>query len=148
MTNRMSSGASRLYRERFDLGITDWRVLAYLGVEPKGTNAAICQLIGLDKAAVSRSVAVLEEKKLIRSTPVSGRTVELAITPKGRRVYEQILVLALAREEALLSGFTAEERQLVIRFLHRFLDNIPLMNAIGQDGANPSKPPGKNASGR
>jgi len=130
VSNKMSSGASRVYRQRFDLGVTDWRVLAYLGVEPTGTNAAICQLIGLDKAAVSRSVAILEKGGLVRSRPVAGRTVELSITAKGRRLYDRVLRLALAREEAMLTGFDVAERELLIQFLHRLLVNVTAMNAV------------------
>ncbi|PZW37585.1 DNA-binding MarR family transcriptional regulator [Humitalea rosea] len=130
VSNKMSSGASRVYRERFDLGVTDWRVLAYLGVEPTGTNAAICQLIGLDKAAVSRSVAILKKGGLVRSRPVAGRTVELTITAKGCRVYDRVLRLALTREETMLTGFDAAERELLIQFLHRVLVNVTAMNAV------------------
>lgn len=136
ITNKMTSGSSRLYRDQFDIGITDWRVLAFLAVQPNCTHGQICNVVGLDKAAVSRSVTQLESRGMLRTKQVTGRSVELNITASGRRLYERILVPAVLREEALLHGFSAAERELLIQFLHRLLDNIPAMNAVWSDRDN------------
>lgn len=56
VSNKLAASASQLYRRLFDLGVTDWRVLAYIELYPWSTGAQVCELIGLDKAAVSRSL--------------------------------------------------------------------------------------------
>ncbi len=124
LSNKLSSGASKAYRQRFGLGVTDWRVLAYLGVHASGTAAQICQLSGLDKAAVSRSLSLLEARGLIGARRSGGRNNGLTLSPAGRRQYRAMLPLALAREAALLDGMTVAERELLIRLFHRMLGNL------------------------
>jgi DNA-binding MarR family transcriptional regulator len=125
--NKLSNDASKAYRKWFGLRVTDWRVLAYLGVYETGTAAKICNLIGLDKAATSRSIAVLKKKRMLTTAQLKGRNIQLQITKHGRDKYEAILDLALRREEALLSGFSPSERDLLIELLHRLLSNLDLV---------------------
>src|ERR1700753_220947 len=56
LANKMSSSASTVYRHRFGIGITDWRIMALLAVAPGIPAGRIGEVIGLDKAAISRSV--------------------------------------------------------------------------------------------
>jgi len=135
LSNKMSASASQLYRERFDLGVTDWRVLAYIYIYPWSTGAQVCLLIGLDKAAVSRSLGYMDERGLLKSRPSGKRKVEYAVTAEGRRLYEKIVKVALARERALLTGYSEKERDLLIQFLHRLLDNLPAVARVGADGS-------------
>ncbi|HYS12198.1 MAG TPA: MarR family winged helix-turn-helix transcriptional regulator [Burkholderiaceae bacterium] len=134
LSNKMSASASQLYREHFDLGVTDWRVLAYIYIYPWSTAAQVCQLIGLDKAAVSRSLAYMEKRGLLKSRPSGKRKVEYLVTAQGGRLYEKVSKVALAREEALLTGYSDKERDQLIKFLHRLLDNLPAVERVGADG--------------
>ena len=129
VSNRLTSSASLLYRTRFGIGVTDWRVLAYFHVYPWSTPASACELMGIDKAAVSRSVAILVASGYLQSRPLGQRRIEYTLTDAGRHLHDQIILLALEREEALLEGFSAEERAVLIRLLHRMLGNLP---AVGQ----------------
>jgi DNA-binding MarR family transcriptional regulator len=130
LTNKLSSDASRSYRAWYGLGVTEWRVLAYLGVYENGTAAKICKLIGLDKAATSRSIVTLKERRLIRTKQLKGREVELTITESGREKYENILTVALPREEALLNGLSQVERKALISMLHTMLGNLDAVAAV------------------
>ena len=130
VSNKLSASASALYRRLFDLGVTDWRVLAYIEIYPWSTGAQVCELIGLDKAAVSRSFGMLAERGLLHSRPNGLRKVEYATTADGQRVYQQVLRVALERERALLQGFTAEEKAALVGYMHRLLDNLPAVDAV------------------
>jgi DNA-binding MarR family transcriptional regulator len=132
VSNKLSSSASQLYRQKFVLGVTDWRVLAYIELYPWSTGSEVCQLIGLDKAAVSRSLTYLESMGLVKSRPSGLRKIQYATTEAGHRMYLTVLDTALAREEALLTDFSAEERELLIRFLHRLLNNLPAVENAGK----------------
>jgi DNA-binding MarR family transcriptional regulator len=55
-------------------------------------------------------------------------------------VHDQVIPVALAREERLLAGFTAEEAAQVRAFLARMLENVPAMNTLPQSGADNSEP--------
>lgn len=141
LSNKLAAGASQLYRGQFNLGVTDWRVLAYIELYPWSTNAQVCELIGLDKAAVSRSFSILEGSGLLRSRPSGLRKVEYATTPEGKRMYQRILKLAFERENALLSDFTATERATLIRLLHRMLDNLPAVAQVSRLAKADARPP-------
>src|SRR5882724_5588200 len=69
LANKLTSGASSLLRRHFGVGTTEWRIMALLAIEPWITANRICKVIGFDKAAVSRAVAVLQEKALVLSRP-------------------------------------------------------------------------------
>lgn len=132
LSNKISASASALYRERFDLGVTDWRVLSYFEIYEWSTASQACELMGLDKAAVSRSVATLKEGGWLKSRPDGLRKVEYATTASGKKLHDRIIKLAIAREEALLSGFSRQERETMIRGLTRMLANLKAVQKVGQ----------------
>jgi DNA-binding MarR family transcriptional regulator len=128
--NRFSSDASKAYRKWYGLGVTDWRVLAYLGVNDSGTAAVISRLINLDKAATSRSISFLKKQGLLDTEQMPGRNVRLTITPAGQRKFDEIVVLALEREHALLQGFSHGERALLTEMIRRMLANLDLVTQV------------------
>src|SRR5438270_12979875 len=109
LNNKLSSGASQEYRRSFDLGVIEWRIIFQLASERWSTGAQLSQAIGLDKAAVSRSLAQLKARQLVRFRPASGRRIEVALTQKGWAAYRNVLPVALQRETCLLTDFTAAE---------------------------------------
>jgi DNA-binding MarR family transcriptional regulator len=121
LAQKISSSASALYRPKFGIGITDWRIVALLAVEPWITPGRICDATGLDKGAVSRSVRDLIEAGFVELKAGNGtqRRRPLALTPKGLSLHDRMVKAAIARQEQLLAGFSAEERALLIEFLTR-----------------------------
>jgi DNA-binding MarR family transcriptional regulator len=100
LSNKLAGDASKVYRSRFGVGIVEWRILSYLAVYEWGTGAQMSQLMGTDKAAISRGAAFLQGKKMIRSKQGFGRNLEFCLTPKGRELHDRIIKLALARERS------------------------------------------------
>lgn len=135
ITNRMSASASKLYRKKYGIGVTQWRVLAFIELYPNSTGAQACQLMGIDKGAVSKSLRFLESEGWLTSSPSSGHRIKYSTTKAGRELYSRVLETASSREEALLTGFAEEERDLLIDFLHRLLENQATVDQIGdQEG--------------
>lgn len=132
LNNKLSSGASQEYRRSFDLGVIEWRIIFQLASERWSTGAQLSQAIGLDKAAVSRSLAQLKARQLVRFRPASGRRIEVALTQKGWATYKNVLPVALQRETRLLTGFTAAEVDQLVLLLHRLVANLPLVEADAQ----------------
>lgn len=128
--NRLSSDASRSYRQWYDLGVTDWRVMAYLGVNGHGTAANISRIINLDKAATSRSIAMLRDRGLLVTEQLPGRNIRLTLTPDGIKRFREVAVLALDREQALLTGFSSGERIMLNEMLHRMLANMDRVTKV------------------
>lgn len=105
IANRVSRQLARLYAERFDLSIAQWRVLAVLAAEDDVGADHVCRMTAMDKVAVSRAVSRLVARRYVRRRRDSAdrRRVLLSLSATGRRVYAQIVPLARAYETQLVS---------------------------------------------
>jgi DNA-binding MarR family transcriptional regulator len=127
VSNKLSSGASAVYRKQFGIGIVDWRVMATLAIEPWVLAGRICELNGIDRAAASRSLKMLQSKGLVETRQQDGnlRRQYLALTRKGIELHDRVVKVAHQREEQLLAGFTPAERAQAIGFLLRMHAQLP-----------------------
>ncbi len=116
LANKLTSSASAIFRRRFGIGTTEWRVLAMVAVEPD-----------IDKAAVSRALAVLQKKALVqaRSHATDGRSSAHALTTKGWQLHDRILEISLERERRLLGDLSPAERETLIGLLNRLHRRLP-----------------------
>ena len=130
IANKIARSASRVYLKRFGVGINEWRILANLRITPGVTANLICQMSGLDKAAVSRSLKLLEDGGMIETcgeaTDVRGRA--LRLTAKGDTLHDGLIGVALKREALLLEGFDEAERRQLLSFIARLHANVALVN--------------------
>lgn len=146
VSNKLSRGASALYRRHFGVGIIEWRILALLAVEPAIPAARICQVIGLDKGPVSRSLALLERRGLVDVRPdeADTRRRPVSLTPAGRALHDRIIQVALERERRLLACLTAEQRATLVEVLNLLHDNLGAVN--GPLAIPPEAPPAGRAA--
>src|SRR6266545_1560626 len=118
LVGKISASASATYRPKFGVGITDWRIMALLATEPWISAGRICDVIGLDKAAVSRSVRGMKKSGIVDVRADDDRYRQsIALTRKGLALHDRIVKLSLEREAQLLKTFSASERKLLINFL-------------------------------
>lgn len=84
------------YRARYRMTRPEWRALAALGSYGRMTATEIGANSSMHKTKVSRAVRALEEKRwLKRSEDLDDRRIEhLELTPAGRRIYGEMVVLA------------------------------------------------------
>jgi DNA-binding MarR family transcriptional regulator len=130
LANKLSRGASALYRRNFGVGIIEWRVMAQLAIEPDITASRVCSVIGINKAAVSRSLAFMNGKGLVASRPASdGRQQLLHLTAAGRALHDRIIVVALERERRLLGTLSTAERETLRSLLGRLHENLTDVDA-------------------
>src|SRR5580692_8370507 len=62
---RLNRGATAYYRAAWNLSMVDWRLMMVLRDTEFLNVGELSEAADLDKAAVSRSLALLEERKLI-----------------------------------------------------------------------------------
>lgn len=124
----MASAASVLYRQRLGVGINDSRILIVLARRPRITGKELSEDTSLNKSVVSRSLRVLRAKGLVRLVLTDGR-IEVELTAAGREMHDRVSWVALNREGLMLKGFSSNEKQHLIGYLHRMLRNVPLANA-------------------
>jgi DNA-binding MarR family transcriptional regulator len=120
--------ASVLYRRRLGVGINDSRILVVLARRPRITGKDLSEDTALNKSVVSRSLRVLRAKGLVRIVRTDKR-LEVELTPAGRVMHDRVSRVALDREALMMTGFSGQERERLIDYLHRLLKNVPLANA-------------------
>src|SRR5712672_3760827 len=93
IANKLSRSATVLYQKRFGVNVTEWRILSLLAIEPEISAARICHVIGFDKGPVSRTLALLQTRGLVRIRPdrQDARTHSISLTPKGRATHDQVI---------------------------------------------------------
>lgn len=125
IANRLAQAASRLYQQRFGIGLTEWSCLAALAKEEEISASRICAISGYDKGLISRGLGALEAKGFIESRPVMdhNRKRLIHLTPAGRRLYGEVRQLALLREERLLAGLSSDDRSALVASLRIMLRN-------------------------
>jgi DNA-binding MarR family transcriptional regulator len=130
LANKLATGASQCYRKHFGIGVVEWRMLSMLAVENDITANRICQVIGLDKSAVSRSLQTLEAAGHVTSKADSrdGRRNTVSLTPSGQALHDRVLKVALERERRLLSGLTPAEVDTLVDLLGRMHAQIAHVN--------------------
>jgi DNA-binding MarR family transcriptional regulator len=119
LSNRVSQTIATAYGERFGIGITEWRVIAVLGLQPGLSANQVAERTAMDKVAVSRAVAKLLERGLLqRDTHGDDRRRSvLELSEAGYRVYDEVVPLARGFERDLLSVLDEEERAMLDRLL-------------------------------
>src|SRR3954468_14432167 len=65
VANKLGRGASRNYLKVFDVGVETWRCLVLLAIHTSITAQEVSQVLGMDKASVSRCFKGLQARRLI-----------------------------------------------------------------------------------
>lgn len=115
---------ARLYSRKYRLNLTEWRVMIALAGASGVSANEVSRVCGLDKMAVSRSLAAMVRHGYVVRRPARDdrRRLILTLTAKGRRVFAAIALSGAAREKALFSGFSAAERATFGRLVDRVVD--------------------------
>ena len=121
LAEQMSQSLALVYAERFGISIAQWRILATLDESPGLSAKAVAAHANLDKVRVSRAVADLETRALLRrrANINDGRSSELYLTASGRRLFGRIAPLALQWEGEILGALSAAETRALGRLLDR-----------------------------
>src|SRR6266699_996154 len=79
----VSQALSRIYAERYGIGVPEWRVLVTLGQFGMMTGKAVGAHSHMHKTKVSRAVALLEARELLSRRPnrADKRESFLSLTP-------------------------------------------------------------------
>jgi DNA-binding MarR family transcriptional regulator len=117
----VSQALSRLYGQRYGIGVPEWRVLATLGQYRGMTAKQIGAHSRMHKTKVSRAVAGLEERGFLsrEANPADMREAFLALTPEGDRIYRDLVPEVMNFAAALTADLTSQERQLFDNLLLR-----------------------------
>ena len=121
LSNVVSQEIAEAYSERFGLAVTEWRVIAVLGRFPGLSAAGVAERSAMDKVAVSRAVARLLERELLKRD-IHGddrRRSVLTLSEAGYSVYDEVAPMTLTCERHLLQPLSEEERATLSRLIDK-----------------------------
>jgi DNA-binding MarR family transcriptional regulator len=119
----VSQALSRIYAERYGIGVPEWRVLVTLGQYEMMTGKAIGAHSHMHKTKVSRAVALLEKRKLIarRTNRADLRESFLTLTAAGRAMYDDLAPVALDFAQRLSEAVGPADRAAFDRAVDRLI---------------------------
>ncbi|MGI9471473.1 MAG: MarR family winged helix-turn-helix transcriptional regulator, partial [Rubripirellula sp.] len=99
-------------------------VLAHL--ESPERMKPLAELLGRDATTVSRQIAGLEKRKLVKRSPCpeDGRATVVAITRRGAKLVERIMPMTIALRTRTMNGISALNSEALDRTLSRMLQNL------------------------
>ena len=103
----VSEYIAEAYQAWFQIGIPEWRVIAWVAQSGEITQQDICARTRMDKVTVSRAAIALTARGLIEKRPNASdkRSRLLALTPDGEALYARIAPRALELENRILAQF-------------------------------------------
>jgi DNA-binding MarR family transcriptional regulator len=121
LSNRISQAIADAYVARFNLGVTEWRVMAVLGRFPGLSAGEVAERTAMDKVAVSRAVArLIGSGRVLRGTADGDRRRSvLRLSAAGRRTYQDVVPRVVAIEQQLLGQLDPAARTQLAALLDR-----------------------------
>jgi DNA-binding MarR family transcriptional regulator len=127
ISNMVDAAGSRLFRRAFGIGLGEARLVYVIGYEGALTARQASQIIGVDKGAMSRTVAALQRRGLLQVTvdAADARQRVIQFTAAGKRLHQRVMALALERERQMYAIFSDAELVTLSALLKRFRAHIP-----------------------
>jgi DNA-binding MarR family transcriptional regulator len=120
----VSEALSRIYVDRYGIGVPEWRILVTLGEFEVMTAKAVGAHSHMHKTKVSRAVQALERRKLIvrRENRADRREALLSLTPAGRAIYHDLAPGALDFAQHLFEAIDQADRPAFERAIDRLTE--------------------------
>lgn len=122
--NRFYTARLGLLRRRHldgEFSLTEARILYEIGTRPKTTASTLSSTLGLDAGYLSRLLAQLTKRKLIRQTASrqDGRERLLTLAPAGETAVARLNEQSSLQIRDLLSRLGSDERELLVQSLSK-----------------------------
>ncbi len=117
----------RVYKDRYGMLRTEWRVLFHLGLYGRMTASEIGMRSKMHKTKISRAVSALEDRRfLTRERDTGDRRQEyLELTNAGRAAYDDLREVARKHDAVLVATLSDEEEQTLRTVLRRLAKMDP-----------------------
>ncbi|MDX1820171.1 MAG: MarR family winged helix-turn-helix transcriptional regulator [Paracoccaceae bacterium] len=105
----------QIYKDRYGMLRTEWRVLFHLGLYGRLTAKDIGARSRMHKTKISRAVQRLEDRRFLTRAPddADRRQEYLDLTTQGRAAYRDLHGVAQSYDAALADTLTAEEERIL-----------------------------------
>ena len=132
LSNVVSAAIAAAYRQRHELTIPEWRVIAVLARYPGISAREVAGKTRMDAVAVSRAVTRLLRARRVRRATASEdrRRSILSLSEQGMAVYREVVPFALQYESALLAALKPAERRVLDEILEKLTDRAQRLDAV------------------
>ncbi|WEN14996.1 MarR family transcriptional regulator [Rhodanobacter sp. AS-Z3] len=122
LSNTISQTIADDYQRRYDLSVTEWRVMAVLARFEGLSAREVAERTAMDKVAVSRALArLVEAGRVDRATHDNDkRRSVLSLSNAGWAIHDEVAPMARSREREVLAKLDADEQV----WLNRILDKL------------------------
>ncbi len=130
LSNRIGRAFHGEIETKFGITISEWRVLMTLTSE-KGVSAAeITNRWAMEKMMVNRAIQRLVDNGCItrQRDPNDRRRYRLALTTKGRKLYDKIALTTNKRYNELMSAIDSDETDALVRALQKIIQRAEQLN--------------------
>ncbi|QDE38461.1 MarR family transcriptional regulator [Luteibacter pinisoli] len=123
LSNTVSQGIADEYQSRFQLSMTEWRVMTVLARFPASSATQVVERTRMDKVAVSRAVARLVEAGRVDRDTYDGdkRRSVLKLSEAGWAIHDEVAPMAREHERELLEKLSDDEKLWLGRILDKLL---------------------------
>ncbi len=119
---KMSKGLAAHYRNRFNISVSEWRVLVILNSHTDITAKTIAEHTQMDKVRISRTLKSLSTKGYIVQQPHAddARAIINRLSPAGLALMAAVIPDAIKYEQSLLAQLNAEEQHQLKQLIAKF----------------------------
>lgn len=148
LSNMMVWGGSRVFRHLGGVGTNEWRIISALGNHPGSTASDLCEVLGMNKSIASKSVNLLLTLEFIAQLDGPRGSRHLYLTDTGVALHDQLMPVAVKRQEILHRTLSPSESKQVNDLLVRMLkaseelqdyEREVLSSPSGHSDAEPTK---------
>ena len=127
LADRISRRTARVVKEKADLNLSQWRVLAAIAEQPGRTAIEVVAVTPMDKGIVSRGTKTLLDMGLIvrEASQDDGRVSHLNLTKQGLELYHRLIPEVEAVLKRAYGVMSQEEQTILGGFLGKLLTVIP-----------------------
>ena len=142
---KLRASAKVYFQEKYGITLLDWRIIAFLAAEGPSSAYDIWTLGSLEKAAVSRALKVLGDRRIVavRDDRRSARRRSVvSLTKAGRALHDSMFDEILLRHQRLVGDLTRDQIEAFVWTAQHLEGRIALMDKeIGQplSDYNPTK---------
>jgi DNA-binding MarR family transcriptional regulator len=123
LSNAISQSIADDYHRRYDLSVTEWRVMAVLDRFDGLSAREVAERTLMDKVAVSRALArLVEAGRVTRATHAGDkRRSVLGLSEAGWALHDEVAPMARAREREVLAKLDFEEQHWLTRIIDKLM---------------------------
>ena len=137
--NRCVLKIERVEMAKYGLKAPHTQCILALGQHPQGITAArLCEICEKDKAAISRTLAELEDAGMVQRTDPDGKRYRsmLQLTERGTEVAHNLSDIVHRAVRQASEGYNEQDREIFVNVLTMIADNL---ETICQEGLKEDK---------